>query len=69
MLGENGERECPNCLNSFFTKNDFPVELKAWRENISNRKNYGLALRWAAAAASIEAISKNYSPEQFKETL
>ena len=44
----------PTGLNTFFGKNEFPKELKSWRDNIEDNQNPGLALRWVAALAEME---------------
>lgn len=52
-------------MNYFFGKNDFPKELKAWRDNIEDNNNFGLGLRWLAATNTMEILSL-FTEEQLK---
>lgn len=45
-------------LNSFIGKANLPAELPRWRDSLENSTNPGLALRWEAALAEMEATLK-----------
>jgi hypothetical protein len=43
----------PHSLNTFIGKAELPRELTAWRDQIEDNQNPGLALRWVAALAEM----------------
>mmetsp|Transcript_5386 Transcript_5386/g.9049 ORF Transcript_5386/g.9049 Transcript_5386/m.9049 type:complete len:484 (-) Transcript_5386:110-1561(-) len=57
----------PLGLNTFIGKAEIPKELPMWRDNIADNQNPGLALRWIAALAEMEA-TLNYDAALRSET-
>jgi hypothetical protein len=47
--------QIPYGLNTFIGKAEIPRELHAWREQMRDNQNPGLALRWVAALAEMES--------------
>lgn len=43
----------PHSLNTFIGKAELPRELSAWRDQVEDNQNPGLALRWVAALAEM----------------
>lgn len=54
IISMQDEAKIPHGLNTFIGKTELPRELAAWRNQIEDNQNPGLALRWVAALAEME---------------